>query len=1226
MSDFQVSVGGDFSELLNGFKALPKAAQDAGSQIGKGLSDGIEGASSRSLAALNQELTRLQQRQTKVSVDSRDFVDLQKQIGVVEAEIAEVNRKKVTINADPSSIVGLNAKLQALQGELERTKIGSQRFKELQGEIRSTEGQLSDAGVAAGGFQNVIQQLGPAIAAIGVGTGLAAFAKGAFDAAVAAESAEVRIKALGDQFGEADKIQRMVAESAKLLNISNTDAADGFLQLYGALRPTGISLEDIGTVFTATNAAAKNFGLSAGSVQAAVLQLSQGLAAGTLQGDELRSIMEQMPPVAQAIAKEMGVTVGEVKKFGSEGKITSEIVIAAIKRMNDSELGKLGTTLQSTQERLNAQGVAWNQLSVAIGSLFVDAVLPAIEVATGIAKALTGMVQGVMAAPPAIKALIAALIGIPTVYAAATLAVAAFNTTLVQTQVTAVVSGLKGLVAILANGIPAAAALGTAGMQGMLASIVALNTTQISLGGIAAAIKTNIVAAAQAGVAAFQALAASIASGQLLTNLQTFAASTKSLLLTLAPLALAIGGLIAAFKTWEFALSGANRISEDFAESQKTVDDAINKLNVTIGDSSRVVTDTGNAFTRFFQAVKEDYSLLRLQQESEKLQQGFTDVQTRAVSFYNTIKDSGQITDEQREKALGFVVALEAIGDVAAKRAEQLRLLAEQEERAGNPALAENIRQRAAAMESEAKASENLTALLRQKLGITEQEIQKTKEAEDVTKRKQKATEDLAKAEAELNQIISSAPVRNLEAQLAVGQQLISQARALGELESSRIAISKAGIEYELQQAEKRGASELEIGQIKQRLQELDRQALEARYQGLVKQQQLEVRMLELTQQKAKLEADLSVQEQRLKLKEAEVKLSEAERGGIQAEIDAASTRLQLEQAKLGIREDQVSILQQTQPIEAAIAAIQRETALNGERAKAAQAGYRIEADGSLVAVRALGDASNNVARVTASSAIEQQRLRDVAAQTGMAIRTAADGSLELSRNQSAVATASGAIKTALGGAVTPAGNIADAFTTTGDKAPEAAQGARDFAGWLSGAKTYAERIAALPLAQQMAVVATSTQQAAAAAKTFYEWLQRASQLPGARWTGGPVEAGGEYRINELGQEAFLSAGRLSLINAPSNSIWRAPTSGTVIPAGITARLQEQGMLPTRGGAAAVPGGSIMASQASVNAQLAVEVGKLRQEVGELVRKNWDVHVQMKAGATGSQVMRQLLR
>ena len=384
--------------------------------------------------------------------------------------------------------------------------------------------------------------------------------------------------------------------------------------------------------------------------------------------------------------------------------------------------------------------------------------------------------------------------------------------------------------------------------------------------------------------------------------------------------------------------------------------------------------------------------------------------------------------------------------------------------------------------------------------------------------------------------------------------------------------------------------------------------------------------MLELTQQKAKLEADLSVQEQRLKLKEAEVKLSEAERGGIQAEIDAASTRLQLEQAKLGIREDQVSILQQTQPIEAAIAAIQRETALNGERAKAAQAGYRIEADGSLVAVRALGDASNNVARVTASSAIEQQRLRDVAAQTGMAIRTAADGSLELSRNQSAVATASGAIKTALGGAVTPAGNIADAFTTTGDKAPEAAQGARDFAGWLSGAKTYAERIAALPLAQQMAVVATSTQQAAAAAKTFYEWLQRASQLPGARWTGGPVEAGGEYRINELGQEAFLSAGRLSLINAPSNSIWRAPTSGTVIPAGITARLQEQGMLPTRGGAAAVPGGSIMASQASVNAQLAVEVGKLRQEVGELVRKNWDVHVQMKAGATGSQVMRQLLR
>jgi hypothetical protein len=46
----------------------------------------------------------------------------------------------------------------------------------------------------------------------------------------------------------------------------------------------------------------------------------------------------------------------------------------------------------------------------------------------------------------------------------------------------------------------------------------------------------------------------------------------------------------------------------------------------------------------------------------------------------------------------------------------------------------------------------------------------------------------------------------------------------------------------------------------------------------------------------------------------------------------------------------------------------------------------------------------------------------------------------------------------------------------------------------------------------------------------------------------------------------------------------------------------------------------------SSNAALAVEVGKLRQEVGELARKQWNVNVAMKTGPTGSQVIRQMMR
>ena len=65
-----------------------------------------------------------------------------------------------------------------------------------------------------------------------------------------------------------------------------------------------------------------------------------------------------------------------------------------------------------------------------------------------------------------------------------------------------------------------------------------------------------------------------------------------------------------------------------------------------------------------------------------------------------------------------------------------------------------------------------------------------------------------------------------------------------------------------------------------------------------------------------------------------------------------------------------------------------------------------------------------------------------------------------------------------------------------------------------------------------------------------------------ARASGGPVTGGATYQVNELGKEAFLSAaGKLSMINAPAYGKWKAPSSGTVIPAHLTKQLS----VPTGG-------------------------------------------------------------
>ena len=71
-------------------------------------------------------------------------------------------------------------------------------------------------------------------------------------------------------------------------------------------------------------------GTSTQGQQAAMLQLTQAMSSGVLRGEELNSVLEQAPTIAQAIAKYMGVSVGEMRELASEGQITASVVKNAL--------------------------------------------------------------------------------------------------------------------------------------------------------------------------------------------------------------------------------------------------------------------------------------------------------------------------------------------------------------------------------------------------------------------------------------------------------------------------------------------------------------------------------------------------------------------------------------------------------------------------------------------------------------------------------------------------------------------------------------------------------------------------------------------------------------------------------------------------------------------------------------------------------------------------------
>jgi len=98
----------------------------------------------------------------------------------------------------------------------------------------------------------------------------------------------------------------------------------------------GLSLSEVGDTTETINKLMVISGTSAQSAEAALTQLGQAFASGTLRGEELNSVMEQAPALAMAIAEGMGVTVGELRKLGEQGKITSLAVVDALKLQSDA--------------------------------------------------------------------------------------------------------------------------------------------------------------------------------------------------------------------------------------------------------------------------------------------------------------------------------------------------------------------------------------------------------------------------------------------------------------------------------------------------------------------------------------------------------------------------------------------------------------------------------------------------------------------------------------------------------------------------------------------------------------------------------------------------------------------------------------------------------------------------------------------------------------------------
>ena len=145
-------------------------------------------------------------------------------------------------------------------------------------------------------------------------------------------TAASRIALVSASASSAAAAQSALFQIAQASRVQYAGLAEVYARLARSGNELGISQSRMLGITRSISQAMTISGGSAESMRAALVQLGQGFASGTLRGEELNSVLEQAPRLAQAIADGMGKSVGELRKLGEEGKLTAQAVSDALEK------------------------------------------------------------------------------------------------------------------------------------------------------------------------------------------------------------------------------------------------------------------------------------------------------------------------------------------------------------------------------------------------------------------------------------------------------------------------------------------------------------------------------------------------------------------------------------------------------------------------------------------------------------------------------------------------------------------------------------------------------------------------------------------------------------------------------------------------------------------------------------------------------------------------------
>ncbi|EGS5001217.1 tape measure protein [Salmonella enterica subsp. enterica serovar Oranienburg] len=156
--------------------------------------------------------------------------------------------------------------------------------------------------------------------------------------------------------------ERLVNVTERVFNITqqtrgSLDAtASLYARLERATREYGTSADDLAKLTTIINQGFVVSGATAQEAENAIIQLSQGLASGALRGEEFNSVNEQGNRLIVALADSMGVGIGQMRQMAADGKLTTDVVVNGLLSQGVTIGNEFANTTTTISQALQVAG------------------------------------------------------------------------------------------------------------------------------------------------------------------------------------------------------------------------------------------------------------------------------------------------------------------------------------------------------------------------------------------------------------------------------------------------------------------------------------------------------------------------------------------------------------------------------------------------------------------------------------------------------------------------------------------------------------------------------------------------------------------------------------------------------------------------------------------------------------------------------------------------------